>query len=209
LNQAIQHAGGAGIQPVVPDVFVARRNFFNFFGISCRILTLEGLALFFIRLKAFKLREQIGVFRDEARTLQTLGIQARSILDFGATYDVTDVATGQRVGSLRRKALKSVLKDEWEILDAYEQVMGRVCEDSWLMAILRRFLSNLIPQSYTYYWGPQGEEAAQSFGEIRGTWNPFIVGFTVDLTRDPGHRFDRRLALASAVMLMTIEGKQG
>ena len=55
---------------------------------------------------------------------------------------------GAKIGVLRRRGLKSLLKDEWEILNAADQQIGTVQEDSWLMATLRRFLTNLIPQTY-------------------------------------------------------------
>ena len=46
-------------------------------------------------------------------------------------------------------------------------------------------------------------------GEMKGTWNPFLVKYTVDFSRDHQQHLDRRLALASVVLLMCIEGKQG
>jgi hypothetical protein len=181
--------------------YIARRNFFNFFGLTCQILTLDGQPRLFVKLKAFKLKEDIVVHADASQQTPLLTIKARSIIDFAATYDVTDVMTGQRIGSWRRKGLKSIFKDEWELLDVHEQVVGHIKEDSALMAFLRRFLSNLIAQSYTIECGGQG------VGDIKGTWNPFLVKYTVDLSKDTG-RLDRRMALAGVVLLMTIEGKQ-
>lgn len=202
MNNAIQ-PGLSDSLVALHQGYVARRNFFNFLGITCRILTLDGRPVFYVHLKAFKLREAITVYSDEARTAPVLGIQARQILDISATYDVTDYVTGQRVGALRRKGLKSILRDEWEILDTSEQVIGVLQEDSTLMALLRRFLSNLIPQNY--HLTLQG----QPVGIFTGTWNPFIVRHTVDLSQDTARILDPRLALAASVLLMTIEGKQG
>ena len=183
--------------------YVARRNFFNFFGIKCRILSLDGRAILFVHLKAFKLREDITVYGDEGMSRPLLGIQARQIIDFSAAYDVVDHTTGQRVGALRRRGLKSILRDEWELLDPADQVIGVLIEDSQLMALLRRFLSNLIPQNY--HLSVHGQPAAT----FTGTWNPFVVKHTVDLSADNGGLLDPRLALAASVLLLTVEGKQG
>ena len=76
-----------------------------------------------------------------------------------------------------------------------------ITEDSTLLALMRRFLSNLIAQSYHFSMG------GQNIGLIKGTWNPFLVKYTVDLSQEPGY-LDRRLALAGVVLLLCIEGRQ-
>ena len=182
--------------------YIARRNFFNFLGITCRILSPAGAMLFYIRLKAFKLKEDITIFSDETQTTSLLNIKARSIIDFSAAYDVVDTQSGEKVGAFRRKGWKSFLKDEWEILDLQDQVVGHMKEDSAMMAILRRFLSNLIPQNFTFEMG------GNVVGDLTGTWNPFVVKYDVDLSKDSQSLLDKRMALAGTVLLMAIEGKQ-
>jgi hypothetical protein len=198
------------IQPGAPSAislpepaYEARRNFFNFFGIRCRIATTGGQSLFFVKLKAFRLKEDITLCADEALTQPLLSIKARQIIDFSAAYDVVDLTTQARVGALRRRGLKSLLRDEWEILDPADQVIGVMQEDSQLMALLRRFLSSLIPQHY--HITVHNQPAAV----ITGTWNPFIVKHKMDLSADRSGLLDQRLALAASVLLMTVEGKQG
>ena len=46
----------------------------------------------------------------------------------------------------------------------------------------------------------------QRAGEARGTWNPFLVKYLVRFL--PSASLDPRLAMASVVLLMAIEGKQ-
>jgi hypothetical protein len=185
----------------LPTTYVARRNFFNFLGITCRILDKAGGLLFFIKMKAFKLREDITIFRDEARSDAVINIKARQIVDFSACYDVTDVATGERIGACRRKGLKSILKDEWEILDADDALLGHAKEDSMLLAMIRRFLSNLIPQTFLI------DAMGDQIGKLKGTWNPFLVKYDCDYSGNNG-QIDPRLLLGMTVLLLTIEGKQ-
>ena len=105
--------------------------------------------LLFSQQKMFKLREDIRVFSDESKSQELLLIQARSIIDFSAAYDVIDSPSGQKVGALRRKGLRSMLQDEWEVLDTQDQVVGTLFEDNLGLALLRRFLlSSLLPQNY-------------------------------------------------------------
>lgn len=209
MSQSIQPYGARSLDALQRSTYVARRNFFNFLGIACRITDEQDALLAYVKLRAFKLREQIGVFADEAQTIPLLQIQARSIIDFSATYDVTDARTGEGVGALRRKGWKSIVKDEWELLSPSGEVLARLKEDSLLLALLRRFLSNLIPQNYHLYLGAADQGPGVVAGSFNGTWNPFIVRFWVDLRADPEARVDRRLTLAAAVLLMTVEGKEG
>jgi hypothetical protein len=185
----------------LPTTYVARRNFFNFMGITCRILDRAGGLLFFIKMKAFKLREDITIYSDESRSDAVINIKARQIVDFSACYDVTDVASGQKLGACRRKGFKSILKDEWELLDADDALLGHAKEDSMLLAMIRRFLSNLIPQTFII------DAMGETIGKLKGTWNPFLVKYYVDFSGNKG-KVDPRLLLGMTVLLLTIEGKQ-
>lgn len=188
------------------DTYVARRNFFNFLGLTCRLLDSAGQMLYYVKLKAFKLKEDITIFTDETKKEAVLNIKARAILDFSAAYDVIDSKSGQVIGALKRKGLKSAFfRDEWEIWNTQDQPIGKVQEDSAWLAIMRRIFGglNFFPQNYTIFLGER------PVGKFRGTWNPFIVKYTTDLSGDPDRQLDRRLVAAASIMLMCVEGKQG
>jgi len=177
------------MDPFTVNKYYAKKKLLKLFGGEVRIYDENRTnLLFFVKQKAFKLKEDITVFADESQSRPLLKIQARSILDFGTTYDVTDVVTNQKVGAIRRKLLKSILRDEWAILDASDKEFGTVSEDSMLMALLRRFLSNLIPQHFAMTVG------GTQVGDLKQTWNPFVPQFNVDFSMDSG-RLDRRLGI--------------
>ncbi|MBN8226064.1 hypothetical protein JYK02_00910 [Corallococcus macrosporus] len=182
--------------------FMIRRKFFKLFGGAFHIYDEAGNVAFYSKMKAFKLKEDLRIYSGEDMQEELLTIQARSILDFGATYDVTDAATGERVGALRRKALSSMLRDTWLVLDVDGQEVGRIEEDSMLLALVRRFLTNLLPQTFT---GTLGGEQVLSF---RQHFNPFIQKIDLDFSMDTQRRLDRRLGIAAAVLLCAIEGRQ-
>src|SRR5512141_365279 len=75
-----------------------------------------GRLVMFSEQKMFRLREDIRVFSDEAKSQEVLSIKARQILDFSAAYDVIDTEMNQKAGALRRRGLRSILRDEWEVL---------------------------------------------------------------------------------------------
>lgn len=160
----------------------------------------EQLVLY-SQMKAFKLKEDIALFTDESMQKELLRIKARSAVDFSATYDVHDSETGEHVGALRRKGLKSILKDEWTILDRHDQEIGKIKEDSTAMALLRRFIS-IIPQKYNI------EMDNATIPTFKTNFNPFVTKIIADFSDDPKGMLDRRLGLAAGILLCAIEGKQ-
>lgn len=186
------------------DTYFAKMKFFKLFGNTIRIFdeTKTNLLLY-VKQKAFKLREDITMFADEAQTKPVLKINARNIIDFSAAYDVTDVTTGEKIGVLRRKGMmSSFVMDAWEILDKNDAVIGSVKEESMLLAMIRRYLANIIPQKFMLAIGET------PVGHAKQTWNPFLPQMKVDFTADTGKKLDRRLGLAAVVLLQVIEGKQ-
>lgn len=190
------------VDPFSLDQYWARRKVLTAFTPKFHIYDPMENLVAYVEQKAFKLKEDITVFADEQKQWPLLNIKARHIVDFSAAYDVMDVTRGEKVGALRRKGFKSLLRDEWLLLNAVDQEIGRIQEDSALLATLRRFLTNLIPQRY--HVRLDGQEA----GTIQQNFNPFVLKLQVDLSRDPGRRLDRRLALAAVVLLLAIEGRQ-
>jgi len=191
------------MNPFEHKKYYAKKKFWKIFGGEVRIFD-ESRAnlLFFVKQKAFKLTEDITIFADESEKQPLLKINARSMFDLGATYDITDVQSHQKVGALRRKLLKSIFRDEWVLLDAGDREFGKVSEDSLMMALFRRFFSALIPQHFSI------EVGSTTVGDFKQTWNPFVPQFDVDFSMDTAGRLDRRLGIASVILLQIIEGKQ-
>lgn len=123
-------------------------------------------------------------------------------MDIAGTYDVFDPATNTKVGALKRKGLKSILKDEWIVMDVEDRDIGYIKEDNAFLALIRRFMTNLIPQ--TYY----GELNGQQVCLFKQNFNPFVMKINLDFSMDKGGLLDRRLGIAAAVLLCAIEGKQ-
>lgn len=189
------------MDPFAHDRYELRRKFFSPIHQDFRFLGPTGEPVLFGRKKGFKLKEDIRLYADEARQRELLVIGARSVIDFSGSYDVSDPQRG-RVGVIRRKGLRSILRDEWQILDANEQPVAIVQEDSQALALLRRFLSNLIPQTFHAVAG--GTPVA----EIRQHFNPLHLRYSLDFSLDARRVLDRRLGLAVAALIGTLEGRQ-
>lgn len=181
--------------------YLLKRQVFALTG-RVRVYTSSGMLSLYSEQKMFKLREDIRVFEDEAKTREVLWVQARQIIDFAAAYDVTDQTTGQKVGALRRKGWQSMLRDAWEVLDPYDQVIGIIQEDSPMKAFLRRILlGSLLPQSYEVLIG---DRVAATFQQ---RFHLFRYEMEIDFLPNE-QDFDPRLGLAAAILLTIVEGKQ-
>ena len=162
----------------------------------------NGNLVMFSQQKMFKMREDIRVYSDESKNQEVLIIKARSIVDFSAAYDVIDSATNEHVGTLRRKGLKSILRDEWQVLNPAGQVIGSLFEDSMGLALVRRFLVNLIPQNYDITIGQS------VVADLKQRFNPFRYELDIDFSMDTANQLDHRLGIAAGILLAAVEGRQ-
>ena len=178
--------------------YVAKKAMFSFLGNTFRIFDQGGNLQFYIKQKAFKLKEEINVFADDKQTDKRLVIKAHGVMDFSGGYDITDAQTGESVGTGKRAGLKSLFKDEWEILDADGASAGKVVETGGAMIFIRKFLK-IIPQKYEVTY--MGDKV----GTIKQRFNPFQLAYDVDLSSG---KIDPRLGVGMVVLLLAIEGGQ-
>jgi len=180
------------------DTFVARQKMVSM-APAFFLRDESGAPLAFLRQEMFAWKDDIRVFSDETETQELLRIRGRKVLDFGAAFDVTDSVRGQKVGVLKRQGWKSFVRAEWKIFDAEEREVGAIREDSLFRAMVRRFLGNMLLKGYSFEL--DGEKA----GTAKRVWNFFVPTMKVDFSNDPQKRLDRRLLVASVVLLMTVE----
>ena len=168
-----------------------------------RVYDPAGRLILFSEQKMFRLREDIRVYDSEDKSREVLSIKARQIMDFSAAYDVMDMEMNQKVGVLRRKGLRSILRDEWEVLDANDQTLGQLFEDSIPLALLRRLLlGSWLPQNYDMTVGET------RVADLRQNFNPFRYELNLDFSMDTTSRIDRRVGIAAGILLAAVEGRQ-
>jgi uncharacterized protein YxjI len=181
------------------NAYLLKKQVFALTG-KLRFYTTDGSLVLYSEQKMFKLREDIRIYSDESKSQELLWIKARNILDFSAAYDVVDSQEQTRVGTLRRKGIRSLLRDQWEVLDANENLIGILQEDQVVLALLRRFLiGSLLPQNYDLLVGDTRAV------DLRQRFNFFRYEMDIEFS---GTSFDRRLGLAAGTLLAIIEGKQ-
>lgn len=183
--------------------FTIRRKVFKLFGAAFHIYDNQERVIGFCKQKAFKLKEDLRIYTDESAQKESIRIGSRSIIDFGATYDVYESGSGAKIGVLKRHGLKSMIRDEWTVMTPSENPLGRILEDSAPKAIARRVVpfANLIPQVYecTNLTGNKCATLATHF-------NLFVYRLTVKI--NPSSSIPPLLVLASGILIAAIEGRQ-
>jgi hypothetical protein len=71
--------------------------------------------LLYVKQKAFKLKEKVTVFADQAQTRPLYSIGADRVIDFSAQYDIT-TAAGGRIGALKRRGMRSLWRAHYDVL---------------------------------------------------------------------------------------------
>ena len=169
-----------------------------------------------IEMARWKLKEDIRLFTDSTQTQEVFAIKARSIIDFGATYDITDSATQTLICSLQRKGLRSAfIRDYWNILDATGTKIGFIQETSGILALVRRWLSvfsdlfgiifAFVTESYEIRL--EGAIGTGLVATVLHRKNPFVVKMLLDtsvaeVTADP------KLAIAATAMLAIMDASK-
>ncbi len=182
--------------------YLIRKKILKMFGSVFHVYDPNNQVVMYAKLKAFKLKEDIRLFTGEDMQTELLSIKARKVLDFSATYDVVDSITNEKVGALRRKGLKSLIRDEWILVDTNDIDIGTIKEDGTALALVRRFLTNLIPQKF------HCEIGGANVCDFKQNFNPFVMKVAVDFSKNTAGILDKRLGLAAAILLCAIEGRQ-
>lgn len=93
-----------------------------------------GGVCFYVRQKAFRLRESITVYADEAQTRPRYTIEADRLLDFSARYAVAR-ADGTPLGVVQRRGMRSLWKARYEVLRGDAPAFAVQEENPWAKVV--------------------------------------------------------------------------
>ncbi len=149
--------------------------------------------------KPFHLKEDIRVYTDEHMNQELFRIKQEGIVDAWGTFAVIDSATNAPLGFVRRRALASMIRGEWEVYDGSRQLIGGIHESTG-RGLARRMIpgGRMVPQHMTLELG--GRPVAQINQEFK------IIGDVWDVNiQDMPPAFDRRVLVACALLMGMIE----
>jgi uncharacterized protein YxjI len=170
--------------------------------------TPAGGPIAFVRQKKMAIKEHIKFFADDGETQELFHIQARTWLDTGGSkYDVVDVQEGT-IGLLEHQFKQSLLRSTWRLSNAAGEEVAVARERSQVMAILRRAVDfvpdygGLIPIPYNFDI-LAGEQAIGRMDRKFKLRDQYVL----DLSGDHERKLDRRLAIALAIGLDTLQNR--
>jgi uncharacterized protein YxjI len=170
--------------------------------------TPAGGPIAYVRQKRMAIKEDIRFYADEGESEELFRIKARSIFDVGsARYDVTDAAGGP-IGVMEHVFSKSLFRTTWKLTDADGGDVALARERSKPGAIGRRLIDfvpdigGLIPIPYNFDFVMDDRVIGHMNRKLQ-----LRDRYVVDLSGDVEQRLDRRLAIALAIGLDTLQNR--
>jgi hypothetical protein len=185
-----------GVSLVTQSHYVIRRKFWSVFERVFRVFTGDGQLIMYIQHPLMKLREEFTVYADEAKTRPLLQVKSRQVIAINFSYDVSDAQTGQLLGSVQKKGLRSIVRDKFLILDPLGAEIGYAEEQG--AALLRRLFPILTSKHAIFVGG-------QQVAFIRQRFRWFTKEFTVDTQPSS---VDPRFVLAVALLALIAEARR-
>lgn len=182
---------------IADGVYTVKRPFFSIFDRTFRVFDATGNLVAFVRHPLLRLRKQFQIFADEAMMQPLATVQARQVIAVNFSYDITEPVSGQWLGTLRSRGVKSLLCDTWDVLDQTEQPQGKLEElsGSWL----RRLFPILLGHWHVLL----GEEEVARIDQV---FRFFVKEYR--LTVAAGQRMDARFLLACALLALERENRR-
>jgi hypothetical protein len=169
--------------------------------------TPAGPPIAYVRQKKLKIKEDIRFYADESETEELFRIKAKSFLDTGGSrYDV--IAGEERIGLLWHKFFESLLRSTWHVGGPTEEEIALARERSTVAAVARRLI-DFVPYVGAYIPIPYNFEILIE-GKVAGSMDRKFKlrdQYVLDLTGDRDRKLDRRLAIALAVGLDTLQNR--
>ena len=105
---------------------------FKILAIAAQIYVRDSMGhlICYVKQKAFKLKEDVTVFADEAQTRPLYRIRADRVIDISAQYRIEDM-TGREIGTVKRLGMRSFWRAHYEIHRAGQTVMTIEEENPW------------------------------------------------------------------------------
>ena len=158
-----------------------------------------GLVAFVVVIGLLSKKRHVHFYRDDSRQDLLLEVLQDQKLAFLTHTFTVNAPGGMTIARLSKNLLTDIFRKKWSVWSPDGRPLWEAKEDSVLMALVRRFLTRLVPLCFVFCL-PGG----QVVGEFNRKFT-LLDRYVLDLSRDSGRSLDRRVALAMGVMLDTGE----
>jgi hypothetical protein len=177
-----------------------------------RVTDAAGRLLFYVKQKAFKLKEAVTVFADAEQTQPLYTINADRVLDFSARYHINETS-GFSLGTLQRQGRRSLWSAHYEVLRGGGSVMQIREENPWVkvgdalltqIPIVGIFSGYLFNPAYLVTRADNGAPLMRVKKEKAFLEGSYSITRTGELSEN-----DDRLAVLSVLMMVLLERSRG
>jgi hypothetical protein len=95
----------------------------------------NGKLLWYVRMKAFRLKEAVTIFADREQMRPLFEIQADRVIDFGGTYQIQDATTHAPIGTIRNQGMRSLWRSHYELLRNGQPLFNVREENPWIKVL--------------------------------------------------------------------------
>lgn len=176
--------------------YLIKRRFWSVFERTFRVFTSDGQLMMLVKHPVFRLREEFTVYGDEAQTQPLLLVKSRQMVAINFAYEVTDITTGEVLGSVQKRGLRSLVRDKFLILDRDGNEIGHTEEQG--ASLLRRFIPMLTSKHAIFVGGQQVAFIRQIFRFFTKEFEVTVVPSAVDT----------RFVLACALLALIAEARR-
>ena len=161
-----------------------------------------AFATFVIVSMSVRPRRHVTIYRDDSRAETVLRVlQDQRIAFLVRTYTVT-LRDGVVLARLSKNYAHNIIRKRWRIESADGHLLAFAVEESIVLSLLRRVLGTFFGLLRTNFIFQKPD------GEVLGEFNrkfTLLDRYVLDLSGDTERALDRRLALATGIMLDTGE----
>jgi uncharacterized protein YxjI len=111
-------------------------------GTRIKIKDAAGRQVAYVRKQKFKLKENVGVYSDEAQSSLLFRMKADRMLDFSARYAISG-PDGHPIGAVGRRGVKSLWRSAYVLDDAYGAEAGSIREENPWTKVLDGMMESL------------------------------------------------------------------
>jgi uncharacterized protein YxjI len=144
-------------------------------------------------------KRHVHFYRDDSKQEPLLAVrQDQKLVFLTHTYTVEE-PSGRPLARFSKNVLTDIFRKKWRVSAPDGRLLWEAKEDSVLLALVRRFLTRLVPLCFIFCL-PGGQVVAEFNRKFT-----ILDRYVLDLSKDVARALDRRVALAMGVMLDTGE----
>jgi uncharacterized protein YxjI len=191
-------------QPLVADDtfthlrYVVKRPLLQLWDRRHDVYTPDGRLAMRSHSPVLKLRDEITLFADAAKTRPLLRLKQKKIIQLSTEWHVHDAVTGEDMGTLKKQFTVSLVQDRWDILAPDGTPRGMIIERG--NSLLRRF----VPFLTSHHEIVLGDRVV---AHIRQKFRFFSKEFHLDLSPALG-AIDTRFVIGCTLLVLAAEANR-